>query len=132
VLVTEKPLIVARARAIEADPQGRGDDEAHEVCARRRVHVQKRVEAPPSEGPPNRPVAAPAERLVEHDELDALEPLQQRVFGLADDPGELRCGPRALDCTHDRHRVASIADRREPDQAKLVGRVIERQQHAAY
>ena len=75
-------------------------------------------------------VAAPAERLVEHDELDALEPSEQRMLGLADDPGELRRGPCALDRTHDGHGVAGIADRREPDQAELVGRVIEGQRHA--
>ena len=129
--VAEQPLVVSGARTIEADLDRRGDEEAHDVGARRGVHVQQRVEAPGPERAAHGGVAAEAERLVEHDELDAFEPREQRVLGLADDPREPRRRPRTLDRAHDGHRVARVADRREPDQAELGGWMVEGQAHGA-
>jgi hypothetical protein len=129
--VAEQPLVVACARTIEADLQRRGDEQAHDVGPRRGVHVQQRGEAPRLERAPHGGVAAKPKRLVEHDELDAFEPREQRVLGLADDPCEPRRRPRTLDRAHDGHRVARVADRREPDHAELGGRMVEGQAHGA-
>ena len=70
--VREQPLLIASARAVEADPQRRADEQAHEVGARRRVHVQQRIETPSAERLAHVAVAPQAASLVEHEELDAV------------------------------------------------------------
>jgi hypothetical protein len=71
--VREQPLVIARTRLVETDPKLRAHGQAHDVGARRRVHVQQRVETLTPERPAHGAVAAPPHGLVQHDEFDALE-----------------------------------------------------------
>jgi hypothetical protein len=62
-------------------------------------------------------IPAPAPALVQHDELDAFQPAQQRMLGLAYDPSDRSAGPGALNGAHDRHGVARIAYGRQANEA---------------
>src|SRR5262245_62132666 len=121
--------MVACADLVEADAQGRFDEQADEIGARRSMHVQQRVELASGECAADGRVAAETFRLVEHDELHAFESAQQRVFRLTDDPREMRARPLALDRANHGHGVARVADGRKANDAERCGRLAEGQWH---
>ena len=103
------------------------DKQARSVGPHRCVHVEQRFEAAPRERSPQIPQARPAARLVEHDELDAVESAQQRVLGFADDPRE-PCGrPGRLQRSDHGDGMTSVADGRKPEHTDGGRRTGERQ-----
>ena len=129
--VREQPLLIASARAVEADAQRRAHEQAHEIRARRRVHVQQRIESPPAERSAHVARSRASPRVLSSTmNSTPSRPVHQRVLGLADDPSEPRARPRVLDRAHDGHRVARVADGREANDAERRGRLAERQLHA--
>ena len=59
--------------------------------------------------------------LVDGDKLDAGQQTHQPCLSAADDPGQLRRRPDALQRAHEGHDMAGIADGREPQNAQALG-----------
>ena len=57
--------------------------------------------------------------FIEDDKLDTCDIRQQTSLNLADNPGDSDAGPVVLQVTHNRKRMAGIADRRETNDADV-------------
>ena len=110
--------VVFGARGVVANPHFRVDQQAEQVRAQRHLHVQQRIETAASEFFSDRLEAGDAYRLVEGDELDASNIANQFPLQLADDPSQPGLRPVCLQCAHQRHDMAGIAQRRCAQQAQ--------------
>jgi hypothetical protein len=115
-------LQLARSPAIEADLAVRVHLGCSQAGAKRKLHVQQRVEATAVQRRTQGAVRGTTTSLVEHDELDTGQVPEQLVLELADDPGEFHQGPSVLQRADDRHDVAHVAERGKPQQADRSGR----------
>src|SRR5699024_6097483 len=82
---------------------------------------QQRIEATPPKLPAGLWKAGEPPALVEYNELHAGKIVHQPMLRLADDPGQRRMWPGALNGAHQRHGIAYIAQRRQAQQAEGIG-----------